>query len=230
MAKIKLVVSDVDGTLTVRRGSFLLEVEAIKAIRMLESSGVRVAFVTGNSLPVARGLARYIGATGPVVAENGCVGLANGEVHHLAGKRPPKELVEELKRLGLRESWQNPCRYHDLAFLSDGSVSYRDVERVVSKYEGFKVFYSGYAFHIAPAECGKGAAVRWISEVTGVDLSEILSIGDGENDVEMLRLTGWSAAPADADEAARRAARIVASKPGGQGFAEVASLILSEKL
>ncbi|MEB3787175.1 MAG: HAD hydrolase family protein, partial [Desulfurococcales archaeon] len=51
-SRIKAVAADLDGTLTVARGSTLLEVEAVKAVRMLEESGIQVAIVTGNSLPV----------------------------------------------------------------------------------------------------------------------------------------------------------------------------------
>lgn len=230
VVKVKLVIADVDGTLTIRRGSLLIDTEAIEAIRLLETSGVKVALVSGNSLPVTRALAIYLGASGPVAAENGCIGYANGRIYHLTSKKVPSELVEKLRRLGLRESWQNPYRYHDVAFLNDGLVDYNTVVEIVSGFKGFKVVASGYAFHIMPEECGKGAAAKWISKVTGIDLSNALSIGDGENDIEMLRLTAWSAAPFDADDKVKKTVRIVASKPGGRGFAEVARLILSEKL
>lgn len=230
MGRVRLVISDVDGTLTVRRGSLLIDTEAVEAIRLLERSGVRVALVSGNSLPVTRALAIYFGASGPVAGENGCVGFYEGEVYHLSSRRVPEELVEELRRLGLRESWQNQYRHHDAAFISDGSVTLDDVVRVVSRFPGFKVIHSGYAFHVAPEECGKGAAARWISRVTGVNLSEALSVGDGENDLEMLEVTGLSAAPADADERVKEAVSIVASKPGGKGFAEIARLVLSKYL
>jgi hypothetical protein len=230
VVRVKLVIADVDGTLTVRRGSLLIDVEAIEAIRLLERSGVKVALISGNSLPVTRALAIYLGATGPVAAENGCVGYANGEIHHLTDKKVPEKLVEELRKLGLRESWQNPYRYHDVAFINDGKVDISDVDKIVSRFKGFRVVASGYAFHVMPEECGKGAAAKWISRVTNVNLSEALSIGDGENDIEMLKLTAWSAAPSDADESVKNTVKIVASKPGGRGFAEIARLILSEKL
>lgn len=62
---VKLVATDVDGTLTLRRGVLLVSLEAIEAIRELEASGVRVSLVSGNSLPITAGLARYFGTTGP---------------------------------------------------------------------------------------------------------------------------------------------------------------------
>lgn len=230
MAKIKLVIADVDGTLTVNRGSVLIDVEAVEAIRMLERGGVRVALISGNSLPVLAGLASYLGASGPVAAENGCVGYANGEVHHLTSGRVPRELVEELRRHGFKESWQNAYRYHDAAFTFDDPDGLRRALELVSRYPGFKVLYSGYAIHVLPSDCDKGRGARWIAQATGVSLSEALAIGDGENDIDMLRLAGYSAAPGDADTKVKNVVKIVASKPGGRGFAEVAKRVLSGEL
>ncbi|RME85647.1 MAG: HAD family phosphatase [Caldilineae bacterium] len=52
----------------------------------------------------------------------------------------------------------------------------------------------------------KGAALAWLCERLEISPREVLAIGDGGNDVTMLRWAGASAAPADADPAARAAA------------------------
>ncbi|MCE4629472.1 MAG: HAD hydrolase family protein [Desulfurococcales archaeon] len=66
--RIQMIATDVDGTLTIRRGELLLSLEAVRAIRELEENGITVSLVSGNSLPITAGLARYIGAKGPVIA------------------------------------------------------------------------------------------------------------------------------------------------------------------
>lgn len=224
---VKVVVADVDGTLTRSRGDLHISLEAIAAVRGLEASGVRVALVSGNSIPVMAALARYLGATGPVVAENGCVGFYEGRLVHLADGRPPSGLVEELRRLGLRESWQNPFRFHDVAFLaSPGGPGPGEVEAVVSRYPGFKVIYSGYAYHIAPEECSKRRGLEWAVGLLGYSPKEALAIGDGENDLDMLVAAGVSAAPGDAAEPVRKAVDYVARSPGGRGFAEIAATLI----
>ena len=223
---VRLVVADIDGTLTVRRGSLLISLEAVEAIRELEAAGVRVALISGNSLPVTRAVAVYAGAGGPVAGENGCVGMSGRDIVHLSGLMPPRGLVEELRELGLEESWQNPFRFHDLAFIDRVGVGRGRVEEVVSRYSGFRVVASGYAYHVVPVDCGKGVGLEWIARAARVSLARVLAVGDAENDVEMFRAAGYSAAPADAEEAAKREAGYVASQPGGRGFAEIARMIL----
>jgi len=164
LAGIRVVAADVDGTLTVRRGNLLLSLEAVEAIRELEARGVTVVLASGNSVPVTAGLARYIGARGPSVAENGCVVFYGGERIHVCRGRPPEELVRRLEELGFRQSWQNPYRHHDLAFYAEGG----DLDaalRLVREY-GMVAIHSGYALHVQPPGGGKDrgllAARAWL--------------------------------------------------------------------
>ncbi|MCS7039247.1 MAG: HAD family hydrolase [Anaerolineae bacterium] len=56
----------------------------------------------------------------------------------------------------------------------------------------------------------KGAALAWLCARLGIGRDEVLAIGDGGNDVTMLRWAAYSAAPADADPAALAVAGWVA--------------------
>jgi len=222
---IMMVAADIDGTLTRRRGDLLLSLEAVTAVRRLEGAGIRVSLVSGNSLPVTAGLARYLGATGPSVAENGCVVFWEGRIIHVCKGRPPEDLVQELLELGLEESWQNQFRFHDLAFrVRDPSILPKAVS-IVERY-GFAAVSSGYALHVQPRGGGKGEGVKVVARLLGVPLEKVAAVGDGENDIPMLLIAGFSACPADADPKVRELVDYVASKPGGEGFAEIASRIL----
>ena len=226
--RITLVAADIDGTLTLRRGELLLSIEAIEAVRRLEEHGIRVSLVSGNSLPVTVGLARYIGAGGPVVAENGCVVFWKGEIIHVCEGRPPQELVEEILRLGFSESWQNRFRFHDLAFRGPQSLI-GEAARIAERY-GFVAISSGYALHIQPPGGGKGRGVEVASRLLGSGLENVAAVGDGENDIPMLEVAGFSACPADADDSVKEVVDYVASKPGGSGFAEIAGVILEGRI
>ncbi len=227
-SRIKSVAADLDGTLTIARGSTLLEVEAIKAVRTLEDAGVMVAIVTGNSLPVAVGVARYIGARGPVFAENGCVAMVYGEIEHLCSGRPPEELIRAIEELGFRGTWQNLYRFHEAAFVPVGSPDIGEASRLAERY-GFRALWSGYALHIQPPGGGKARAIEFLASMLESSVDEIAAIGDGENDVDMLKIAGLSATPGDASEQAKRVADYVASAPGGRGFSEFAMLLLSTR-
>ena len=75
----KLVAVDIDGTLT--DANKRLHVGAVEALRALEAAGIPVVICTGNTRPIAYGLWRFIGLSGPLVCENGGVlWYPNGEV------------------------------------------------------------------------------------------------------------------------------------------------------
>jgi len=80
------VVTDVDGTLT--DADRRLDPGAVKVVRDLERRGIPVALATGNVLPIALGLYRSLGLSGPIVAENG------GMVYHQDDRG--RDVVERL--------------------------------------------------------------------------------------------------------------------------------------
>ena len=228
LKSIKLVATDVDGTLTLYRGSELISEDGIKGVRLLESNGIKVSLITGNALPVAIGLATYLGASGPVAAENGCVIFYNDNIYHLCSGRPDDRVVDYMIKRGFRPTWQNTFRFHELAFKPAKPIDGRVISDVVNELRrmGYNIVWSGYAIHVQAPGGGKDVSLRMISKLTGIPLDSIAAVGDGDNDVPMLTIAGFSAAPSDASEAAKRAAKFVASSPGGRGFLEVAELIL----
>lgn len=73
---------------------------------------------------------------------------------------------------------------------------------------------------ILPAGVSKGAALRKVSEITGVPLSDIAAFGDSNNDVEMLRAAGLGVAVGNALANVKAAADYVAAADFGLGVAE----------
>jgi len=175
----RAIAADIDGTLTLRRGDVRLSVNAIKGIREAERAGVKVILVSGNSLPVTLGLRTYLGASGPAVAENGCLVFHEGQVIHVCEGRVPQELVDEAKSLGLIESWQNPYRVHDVAFYVPRGL--RSLDRVIAELResasrrGLSVLWSGYAVHINTGR-GKAVGVAKAIELLGLSPEEVAAL------------------------------------------------------
>ena len=67
----KAVAVDIDGTITDKNKK--IHLGAIAALRRLEGAGIPVILSTGNVRAITYGLWRFIGATGPMVCENGGV-------------------------------------------------------------------------------------------------------------------------------------------------------------
>lgn len=73
----------------------------------------------------------------------------------------------------------------------------------------------------------KVSAIERICEEKGIDLQNVCYIGDDINDVGILKLVGFGCCPSDGMIEAKKAAKFVAKKKGGEGvLREVAELII----
>jgi len=213
----QLLCLDVDGVLTVSRSSYLIDLETVEMLRRVYSMGIEICLATANAYPIARGLSRYLGFETAVIAENGCIVDVRGKVIHLTEVSARQAARDVAERYGLEESWQNLYRHHDFALKIPRDVGEAEVMKLVNevnsyvanRYPGLRVRYSGYALHIYPEGCDKGVALKRVVEELGLDISRTVAVGDSEVDIEMLRVAGVGVAVGDADEEAKRVARIV---------------------
>jgi len=237
---IKAVATDIDGTLTISRNDYKLSLEAIEAIRALEKHCIPVILISGNALPVVIGLSRYLGTSGPVLGENGCLIFYKGRKYYLTKEsaiETAKAISEKFKEY-VEESWQNQYRELDFAFKIRSKYK-NNPNYVVSKIEEFlrikgylhvKILFSGFAVHIVPKSCGKAKGLAFASKLLKIPLNEIAGIGDGLNDIELLETVGFPATVSNADPELKRVAKYVASKPSGAGFSEIVKQILNGRL
>ncbi|KUO89602.1 MAG: phosphoglycolate phosphatase [Pyrobaculum sp. OCT_11] len=219
----RVLVVDLDGTLTLSRNTYELSAEALLALRRARDAGLRVVLATANGLDFALTIARYLGIR-DVVAENGCLIYLDGETHELCSGDMAAVDKAVLATGAAAPSPQNKCRKYDLAYipLAEDAVG-RIAAAVGSNYV---VESSGYAIHVRPAGVDKGTAVRWLCERLGVPCFQVAAVGDSDVDVGMLK-TAWGIAVGNATGAAKKAARAVVEGPSGVGFREAVDLILS---
>jgi Cof subfamily protein (haloacid dehalogenase superfamily) len=79
---------------------------------------------------------------------------------------------------------------------------------------------------VSAAGVDKGSALARVASVLGVPRSAVLAVGDGENDLPMLRYAGLAAAVANAAPAVRQAVTLLAGAPFGDGVAELVTRVL----
>lgn len=73
---------------------------------------------------------------------------------------------------------------------------------------------------ILPPGASKGAGVQMLLDDLGLDAANLLAIGDGENDVEMLQLAGIGVAMGNASPPAKAAADVIVAGNDDDGVAE----------
>jgi len=79
-----------------------------------------------------------------------------------------------------------------------------------------------FTLEITDAAATKGHALKMVAGTLGFERSEILAVGDGMNDIEMINWAGTGVATADAGPAVKAAADWIA--PGGWGDAVVQAI------
>ncbi|SDX66572.1 hypothetical protein SAMN03080603_00176 [Acetomicrobium thermoterrenum DSM 13490] len=81
---------------------------------------------------------------------------------------------------------------------------------------------------VLPAGVSKGAALEALKEISGKRDAFIVGVGDHMNDLEMLRMSDFRAAPADALSEIREMADVIIPPSSKCGFCELCELLLSE--
>ncbi len=232
------VFTDIDGTLTTDRQSSVLDDAALRALRELVKSGYAVIMVSGNSLPVVRGLSLYLGLGGLAIGENGAV-LFDG--HKVIIECERCEKIKEIAKVlvqgakgFLEESWQNLFRICDMALKWRG-VSEDGALRITRKIlmeigaDWVEATSSGYAIHIHPTGCGKDRGIRRMIQILGLKTGSIYCVGDAVSDIPMRRACPKLVAVGNADPELKELADIVTEKPSGKGFAEFAAKLVTFK-
>ena len=227
----RAVVTDVDGTLT--DASRRLDPLAISYLRRVEDAGFPVLLATGNVLPVALALYRALGLSGPIVAENGGMLYRKtperGEVvERLADPDVAHRAFRLLVRAGLPVRRLFTDRWRESEVALEPTVAVSTLRRVLRGVP-VDVESTGFAVHLMESGAGKLPALERALGYEGLRPKDCVILGDGDNDVSMLRAAGFGVSFASASSRARRAAHFVTRASYAAGFVEglKASRILS---
>ncbi len=116
---------------------------------------------------------------------------------------------------------REPCA---VLLRSEGDSS--DLIRVLSAIEGVTVTKSGAAYiELRPIDSNKGAALAWTAQRLGLSPSDVLAVGDNDNDVEMLAWAGTGVAVNTASTAAQAHSDFLCDLGPFQGVVQVLRLV-----
>jgi Cof subfamily protein (haloacid dehalogenase superfamily) len=97
--------------------------------------------------------------------------------------------------------------------LEDFTKLYSDRLQVTKSHPRFTEFTNG--------ECSKGRALAYLAEYCGVRRDEVMAIGDGHNDLDMIAWAGYGVAMPTSPQAVLDAARFVTGTLADDGAAQV---------
>ncbi|MDI9614449.1 phosphoglycolate phosphatase [Methanothermobacter sp.] len=213
---MRAIAVDIDGTIT--DSTRKLCISALRALRGAERKGLPVIIVTGNVLCFAMATSVLIGTSGGVVAENGGVIYSDGDMRVLGDIKKAETAYNYLRKIYPVRKVQ----FSDLR-LSEVAITREIPVQVIRKsLEGFdvEVYDTGFAVHLTDPQVNKGSSLKLVAESMGIEMSDVMAIGDSENDIEFLERAGFCVAVGNADPELREMADYVTSGEYGDGVRE----------
>lgn len=87
-----------------------------------------------------------------------------------------------------------------------------------------------HGVQVLPLGASKGAGVEWLLNKMGYSVGQLMAMGDGENDLEMLEMAGWGVAMNNAGARLKAVADAVVSTNDEDGVAEaIESFVLAPR-
>jgi hydroxymethylpyrimidine pyrophosphatase-like HAD family hydrolase len=193
-SEIKLIASDVDGTLT---HSDRFTPKLLEAIAQLNQANLPLLLVTGRSAGWVDALRNYLPVVG-AIAENGGVFCPQDGPYQLLGDFPPlsthrQHLADAFSQLQqrypqLKASTDNAFRLTDWTFDVEG-LSEGDLGAIALQCQawGWSFTYSTVQCHIKPQSQNKASGIQQVlaQYFPTIHPTQVLTIGDSPNDQAM---------------------------------------------
>jgi len=251
---IKMVVSDLDGTLLNDQG----EISLINrnAIATLKDKGILFVIATGRPEQLVKQYVRQLEYHNDLIMYNGSVighpYRSTRKLSHIIDKDVLQSILEygtnhhKLMMIYTQEAiYSNPNYRVDffekinqklpedqkaifkpigddfshllqkdvnkVLFIERDEKSYEDMYAYLSTFQKVEIVKSQKGFiDVNPEYANKGNALRKLAEYYQIDLSEIMVIGDQENDISMIEIAGIGVAVSNASDYVKSFAKKIA--------------------
>ncbi len=225
---IEAIAVDIDGTIT--DDTRKICISAIEALRKAEDKGIPTIIVTGNVVNYAYAAEVLIGCSGGLVAENGGVVFKEGENNNAVETMVERDFVTSAEN-HLKEKLGdtfNKHASHDNMYRLTETVFYKTLDMKVLedalkdfKYlDQLEIYDSGFALHITDKRVNKGTSLRYLCERNGINMKNVMAIGDSQNDEDFLREVGYKIAVGNADDKLKEISTYACENLYGDGVAE----------
>ena len=225
---IEAIAVDIDGTLT--DSTRKLCISAIEALRKAEEAGIPTIIVTGNVVNYAYAIEVSIGCSGGLVAENGGIVFKEGENNNAVETMVERDFVTSAEnhlkeKLGDKfdkhASHDNMYRLTETVFYK--TLDKKELEEALADFEhldNLEIYDSGFALHITDKRVNKGTSLRYLCERNGINMENVMAIGDSENDEDFLKEVGYKIAVGNADDNLKEISTYTCENHYGDGVAE----------
>lgn len=238
MSEYKLLALDMDGTLLTDDKQVTEETK--KWLRKAVDRGVTVMFSTGRGMQTASSFWEELELDSPMVLLNGAE-IWEGPNRLMARTHLPRETVRRLHELAVREEahfwgysveclsdqgnwsedlfetdWMKFGIKHDdlgvVARIREELLGWGELEITASAPVNVEISVKGIT---------KESGVREVCRLLGIEMAQVLAVGDSENDISMLRAAGLGVAMGNAEDQVKAIADSVTASNNEDGVAKV---------
>ncbi|ALS26748.1 sugar phosphate phosphatase [Paenibacillus sp. 32O-W] len=242
MGDYRLVALDMDGTLLNDRIEISKENE--KAIHDALDAGVIVCFSTGRGVQNVLPFAAQLQLDTPMITVNGGEVWRKPHVLHRRSTLNPAD-IERMHRIALehpevwywaysveglynKEKWFDPEEGYDsrhwlkFGYHTEHEPTLTRIREELAGWGSLEITNSSpLNLEINPKGVTKASGLRELCALLGLDMSQVVAVGDSLNDIAAIREAGLGVAMGNAQEAVKAAADVVTLTNEEDGVAHV---------
>ncbi|GCF95646.1 haloacid dehalogenase [Enterococcus florum] len=128
----------------------------------------------------------------------------------------------------MRQIESGEISYFKLAFTDSDTSKLVKLRAQLEKHKINSSYSDKYWLEVMSDGVNKGAALSFLTHYLSVDLDDVLAFGDQENDLEMLKTSGFAVAMENAAPAVRKTANKITKSNEESGVAYVLNEYISE--
>lgn len=238
MGSYKLIALDMDGT--VLNQVQQISPENQRTIQLAIQAGIHVIFATGRGIQTVQPFLEELKLTEPIVTVNGSeVWKAPGQLH----RRILMDVgtIDRLHQIALQyDSWfwgyttegpknrdhwvqdLQPYEWLKFGFYIENRAYRESIIQEVKSWGTLEISNSDpNNIELNPLGVNKADGVQEVCKILGIDMSQVIAMGDSMNDVSMIRAAGLGVAMGNAQEEVKRIADRVTLSNEQDGVASI---------
>jgi HAD superfamily hydrolase (TIGR01484 family) len=208
---IRALATDYDGTLA---SHGVVDASTLAALERLKASGRALLMVTGRELPDLRSVFPALDLFDAIVAENGALLYRPGRGEELLAPAAPAALVDALRRRGVEPLAVGRAIVATLR-TNEAAVA----ETIAALAPSWRMIFNNESVMVLPEAVDKASGLAAALRTLGVVATDVVAVGDAENDLPFLAACGLSAAVANALPSVKAQADLVTEGEEGAGVA-----------
>ncbi len=210
MPKFKLAVFDIDDTLAEINKPIPKKV--LHLLNKLNRQGTQLCLASGKPTDNIHGFVRQTGLQNVlIIGENGYLTYFGGkfppdEIYPISINKIDKENMQELKFelskqkfVKNKDAWIQPISGYINFTYKNENFALRDEAKKwfnkmlnTSKYSNLEMFCHSDSIEIVIKGINKGTTIRQVCNKLRITTQNVVSVGNGENDIPMFDVTGYS--------------------------------------